>query len=382
VETTLGQALARKIPIVPVLIGGIAMPEVSAFPQGLVELADRHAVALREAFWKEDIDRIVSSLQRLTIVDEVPTTESASAVFLAFTGAGRVTALPLRERLEARGVAVWDAETNLRGGEIFADTIQAAIGRCRAVIVVITEDAGRSEWVGRELEWANAMNLEIVSIIIGQTEPSGSVARLIRGQQSLSVPDRYTGEDLDAIADGIALRLNRSAVTEESPPSLLDDSVAVELEALLGENGQLLHVSLEDFERRRHVVLQRLQETPLPVATFANYLRSDAPVRRLLAYCELQVHPIASQLDALLDTWSREAKHARESGETRGLWNLLQALHQYRHQGTIPAAVVKNVLRAAAEILEFLEKNDDLDPGRQCRISVQRLMELLVPPSV
>jgi len=55
-------ALARKITVIPVLVGGASVNELTSLPPALADLSLRQAVELRDATFKEDFDRLAISL--------------------------------------------------------------------------------------------------------------------------------------------------------------------------------------------------------------------------------------------------------------------------------------------------------------------------------
>jgi tetratricopeptide (TPR) repeat protein len=55
-------ALARKITVIPVLVGGARADEIAGLPPALAELSFRQAVELRDPTFKEDCDRLAKSL--------------------------------------------------------------------------------------------------------------------------------------------------------------------------------------------------------------------------------------------------------------------------------------------------------------------------------
>jgi hypothetical protein len=63
VRAELGAALERGGRVIPVLVGGAEMPHVAALPTELAPLAQRQAVALRDATWHQDVDGLVRALR-------------------------------------------------------------------------------------------------------------------------------------------------------------------------------------------------------------------------------------------------------------------------------------------------------------------------------
>ena len=61
-------ALARQITIVPVLVGGASMAQLSGLPEGLAALAQYEAAELRDSTFKEDCVRLANALRPVSTV--------------------------------------------------------------------------------------------------------------------------------------------------------------------------------------------------------------------------------------------------------------------------------------------------------------------------
>jgi hypothetical protein len=62
VRRELARALERGATVVPVLVGGAALPAGHDLPDDLQALAQRQAVSLRDQTWRDDVDALVRSL--------------------------------------------------------------------------------------------------------------------------------------------------------------------------------------------------------------------------------------------------------------------------------------------------------------------------------
>jgi hypothetical protein len=92
VRLEITRALDRDVRVVPVLVGGAALPAAAELPDALQALAQRQAVVLHDETWHQDVDGLVRSLR-----GEVPTPAPrrrrrvlvlAAAVVLLALGAG------------------------------------------------------------------------------------------------------------------------------------------------------------------------------------------------------------------------------------------------------------------------------------------------------
>ena len=81
VRRELVQALATTIPVVPVLVGGAALPSASELPTELAGLARRQAVVIRDKAFHGDVDLLLRSLR-----GERPTTPRSRGRLLLAAG--------------------------------------------------------------------------------------------------------------------------------------------------------------------------------------------------------------------------------------------------------------------------------------------------------
>ena len=63
VRIEVSKSLARNIPVVPILVGGAALPSAAELPEDLVPLARRQAVQLHDSDWRNDVDGLVRRLR-------------------------------------------------------------------------------------------------------------------------------------------------------------------------------------------------------------------------------------------------------------------------------------------------------------------------------
>lgn len=73
-------ALARPVPLIPVLLGGAEMPEPEDLPEEIRSLASRQAVELSESRWDYDVQRLIEAVRSRA-------TRPAPASFLGRAGA-------------------------------------------------------------------------------------------------------------------------------------------------------------------------------------------------------------------------------------------------------------------------------------------------------
>lgn len=62
VRIEIGEALARDIPVVPVLLDGTPMPQIDHLPEDLKELVDRQAELVEYRTFDSDVERLINKL--------------------------------------------------------------------------------------------------------------------------------------------------------------------------------------------------------------------------------------------------------------------------------------------------------------------------------
>ena len=75
-------------------------------------------------------------------------------VFLSHASLDRRSAERLVRLLEAHRIKVWYSKTKIKGAQAWHDEIGRALSRCDWLVVLLTPDAVRSEWVKREVTHA------------------------------------------------------------------------------------------------------------------------------------------------------------------------------------------------------------------------------------
>jgi len=66
VRREIERALARHVPLMPVLVGGARMPAAAELPASIAALSRRQALALDDAHWARDLDELLRQLGRLS----------------------------------------------------------------------------------------------------------------------------------------------------------------------------------------------------------------------------------------------------------------------------------------------------------------------------
>ncbi len=67
VRLEVAAALERKVRVVPVLVGGAAMPRMQQLPEPLALLSRRNAIEISDSRFHSDVDRLIEALERSAV---------------------------------------------------------------------------------------------------------------------------------------------------------------------------------------------------------------------------------------------------------------------------------------------------------------------------
>jgi hypothetical protein len=115
IEREITAALRRDIPVIPVLVGGAAMPQETDLPPALQPLARRHAVTIRDGSFADDVGHLIDGVRGRTASSRrIIWLIVAAGILIAITGA-----IFLVSRSRAVSVSIdgpWIARMQRQGG--------------------------------------------------------------------------------------------------------------------------------------------------------------------------------------------------------------------------------------------------------------------------
>jgi hypothetical protein len=112
VRIEIAAALQRDIPVIPILFDGARIPKADHLPKDLEELANRNALDVRNAFFRNDIDKLIQELKDLSGEDAPEPSASRTrswvvasvAALVILLSVGVIYALIGTPRLGVRGI--------------------------------------------------------------------------------------------------------------------------------------------------------------------------------------------------------------------------------------------------------------------------------------
>lgn len=170
--------------------------------------------------------------------------DGSATVFLSYARADQAIARKLARALEEAGLSVW-WDTLIEGGAAFAKTIEAALERCDAVVVLWSPSSVSSDWVLDEAARGRELHKLVPVTLDGSLPPLG-----FRQYHSVDVSGwhgRSDAPEIAAITRGIAAVVGRAATPSTTPrpaPSRL-----TRRGLLIGGTGSLIALGLYAWQR-------------------------------------------------------------------------------------------------------------------------------------
>ncbi len=171
-------------------------------------------------------------------IDEQATGGSESA-FISYATADRKQALAICKAVEARGVGCWISTRDVAPGENYQEAIVEAIRKARAVILVFSKAANRSDEIKKELSLASRYRVPIIALRLEDVEPSDAFAYELSTRQWIDV---FSGWDksIEALVRRIGQLSGSSTIAPDAPPGVRDRSITWRNPKTLGVVGSLL----------------------------------------------------------------------------------------------------------------------------------------------
>jgi hypothetical protein len=146
-------------------------------------------------------------------------------LFISHSHADNATAAALAADFEKRGITCWLAPRDIAMGSTYQIEIVRAIEHCRAMLLLFSGSADKSEHILREVELAAEGNKPIYPLRIDHAMPTGGLKYMLANKHW--VERQALG---DRLAETIGHLLNNAAATSttERPPPPISVSISVE----------------------------------------------------------------------------------------------------------------------------------------------------------
>lgn len=188
-------------------------------------------------------------------------------VFLSYARADQAVARRLAGALEEAGLSVW-WDTLIEGGAAFARTIEVALERCDAVVVLWSQHSITSDWVLDEAARGRELHKLVPVTVDGTLPPLG-----FRQYHSVDVAawhGRRDTPEIAAIARGIASVAGRAASPAPSPVTSAPPPRLSRRTMLIGGAGALAGIGLLTWQQGLFTTVARRSRNSVAVLPFKN----------------------------------------------------------------------------------------------------------------
>lgn len=255
--------------------------------------------------------------------------ESLPSIFISYSRADSEFVDKLETELSKHGFVTWLDRQHLEGGNDWAAVIQAQITRHELVVVVLSPDAVASEWVNREIAFAQQIRKDIVPVLAKTTQVPFRISEL---QFVDFTRDFATG----AVQLRTALSKPRTATPSSkkqppayTPPTSIQQDILVDIPAPPSEpppDLEMLYMQArsafarEDWDTAEALLSQVVTKDPTyDEDAAASYL---ATARKNLI--PVQINRLKTKADA--------AHRAGQWGEEIACWNAIEEIESYHRE--------------------------------------------------
>jgi hypothetical protein len=147
-----------------------------------------------------------------------------SHIFLSYSRADTEMMRRVRNALVGEGLSVWTDENLLPGTPSWQAGIQQAIEKAWCVVVLLSPDAKKSDWIANELSYADMQDLAIFPVLIRGEEKESVLLSLINIQR-IDVRTRFLAQ-MQALVDALEAHRKALSTSDErpiEPPSVQQD---------------------------------------------------------------------------------------------------------------------------------------------------------------
>jgi len=138
-------------------------------------------------------------------------------VFLSYSRKDEESMLLIAKYLRAQGIKVWvDNEKLIPGTPIWEDEIQRAIRNAVAIVVILSPDSKRSEWVKREMTMADQHQKRVFPVLVIGDEKNSISLRLIN-RQFVDLRENWE-KGMKSLSNALSFYISELNVHEKASP--------------------------------------------------------------------------------------------------------------------------------------------------------------------
>ncbi len=137
-------------------------------------------------------------------------------IFLSYSRKDTPTMQRICDDLRAAGLSVWTDAGIEPGTPLWKDSIELAIEEAGCLVVILSPDSKHSQWVKRELEYADSQSKPIFPVL-ARGDESDAIPFLLIGAQFVDIQAHYTA-GVQVLISTVRERLNGEPVPINNPP--------------------------------------------------------------------------------------------------------------------------------------------------------------------
>ena len=145
-------------------------------------------------------------------------------VFISYSTIDQLQAETVRDVLEKNGISCWMAPRDIPGGSNYTKEIPIAIRGCKVFVLILSENAQKSQWVLRELDSAVNNGKVILPFMLEDCALNDEFNFLLTGAQRYAAYQKKA-EALEKLVSRVGAML---ATEEDSAPPTAAEKPAVE----------------------------------------------------------------------------------------------------------------------------------------------------------
>jgi hypothetical protein len=127
------------------------------------------------------------------------TSQTGPDVFVSYAADDSEVVLPIVDRLERDGVAIWVDRRRITGGMAWAQEIVRAMRRCKVLLLMCSDAALRSRAVAQEVQLAWKYRLAYLPVLLHPTAYTEQLEFFLEGSQWIGAYDLAPGDWIPAI---------------------------------------------------------------------------------------------------------------------------------------------------------------------------------------
>lgn len=137
-------------------------------------------------------------------------------IFLSYSRTDSDMMKRLRDTLSDEGLPIWTDESLTPGTPSWQSAIEEALENAGGVVVLLSPDARKSQWVANELSFASAQGVSIFPVLV-RGEEKDSVPLQLANTQRVDLRQRFL-VGMQALVDALREHLAKLGSADEAPP--------------------------------------------------------------------------------------------------------------------------------------------------------------------